>query len=116
LECSDYILGDSSYNVEEAKLLGAKKADVLPLCIDIEKWSITANSGIASAMKGHGGVNLVHVGRIAPNKCLEDIIKSFYFYFHKINNKSRLWLVGSDIDTEIYSFELRQLIKELQLQ
>jgi glycosyltransferase involved in cell wall biosynthesis len=55
------------------------------------------------------------VGRIAPNKRIEDIIRAFYFYHHKLNRRSRLWLVGSDVDTEIYSFELRRLVSELSL-
>ena len=116
LAASEKILADSTYNKIEVVDLGFPNCEVLPLLIDDSKWAgILPNDGIAAALKGHGGVNLLHVGRIAPNKRLEDILKAFYFYHHKINQKSRLWLVGSDIDTEIYSFELRMLISELRL-
>jgi glycosyltransferase involved in cell wall biosynthesis len=116
LASSDSIFADSTYNKEEVVGLGFKNCEVLPLLIDESKWGgIPANPGIAAALRGHGGVNILHVGRTAPNKRLEDILKAFYFYHHKINQKSRLWLVGSDIDTEIYSFELRMLISELRL-
>lgn len=115
LSACDLVLADSSYNKQELDELGYPMSQVLPLPLDISKWSVPANPGIARALRGHGGKNFLHVGRLAPNKCIEDIIKSFYFYHHKINQKSRLWLIGIDCDTEIYSFELRRLISELRL-
>lgn len=115
-ELSDFLIADSSHNKQELLELGCSDVTVLPLLLDDAKWSVDANPGIAAALRGHGGKNLLHVGRIAPNKCLEDIIKGFYFYHHKINRKSKLWLVGADVDTEIYSFELRSLVNELRLQ
>ena len=115
IQVSDKLIADSSFNKEELVSHGGSDVQVLPLPFDETKWNIPANSGIAQALKGHGGINLLHVGRIAPNKKLEDIIKSFYFYHHKINEKSKLWLVGHDIDCEIYSLELRRLVSELRL-
>ena len=112
---ADIVLADSDYNRQELVGYGATSAEVLPLLLDNEKWKIDANPGICGVLNGHGGKNFLHVGRLAPNKCIEDIIKAFYFYHHKINQDSRLWLVGMDIDTEIYSFELRRLVTELRL-
>jgi glycosyltransferase involved in cell wall biosynthesis len=113
---ADFLLADSSFNAEELRSIAdSKDISVLPLALDPTRWNVPANPGIVAAMRGHGGKNLLHVGRIAPNKKLEDIIKAFYFYHHKINRKSKLWLVGSDIDTEIYSFELRELVDSLSL-
>ena len=111
----DIVLADSHYNRSELVEMGCPNAGVLPLLIDLEKWQVAANPGIARAVRGHGGKNLLHVGRFAPNKCVEDILKVFYFYHHKIEPKSRLWLVGSDIDTELYAFELRRLVSEFRM-
>lgn len=111
----DIVLADSSFNRDELSGMGYQGAEVLPLPLDETKWGLGANSGIARMLKASGKRNLLHVGRFAPNKCIEDIIKGFYFYHHKIEKKSHLWLIGSDIDTEIYSFELRRLISELLL-
>ncbi len=111
----DIVLADSDYNRSELVEMGCPRAAVLPLLIDLEKWDVPANPGIARAVRGHGGKNLLHVGRFAPNKCVEDILKVFYFYHHKIEPKSRLWLVGSDIDTELYAFELRRLVSEFRM-
>jgi glycosyltransferase involved in cell wall biosynthesis len=115
LKQMDWVLADSEYNAKELTSFGCSDAHVLPLVLDMAKWNMPANSGIASLMRSQGEKNILHVGRFAPNKRIEDIIKAFYFYHHKIEQKSRLWLVGSDVDTEIYSFELRQLVSELRL-
>jgi glycosyltransferase involved in cell wall biosynthesis len=66
-------------------------------------------------VKKTAGVNVLHVGRIAPNKCIEDVIKSFYYLHKFIEPKSTLWLAGIDTDTELYSFSLRRLIRNLGL-
>ncbi len=115
LAVSDLALADSEYNLSELREMGVAEGFVLPLLLDEEKWQVPANPGIKGVLSGHGGRNFLHVGRLAPNKRLEDIIKAFYFYHHKIDKQSRLWLIGGDIDTEIYSFELRRLVTELRL-
>jgi len=114
VESADLLLGDSKFNLIEISGYKIKEARVLPLVFDSTKWNLPANRGIAKSVKGIEGVNILTVGRMAPNKCLEDILKAFFFY-RKSNPKSRLWLVGDDTDTEIYSFELRELIEHLDL-
>jgi len=116
LEISDIVLADSTYNKSELEKLGCNSCQVLPLPIDGEKWSVAENPGIAKILLGNGCKNFLHVGRLAPNKCIEDIIKTFYFYHHKIDSKSKLWLIGHDIDTEIYSLELRLLVESLRVE
>lgn len=115
LDVADVVLADSEFNARELQQFGCMRAEVLPLLIDTQKWQIPANPGIEGILRSQSGSNVLHVGRLAPNKCLEDIIKTFYFYHHKIDPKSKLWLIGSDIDTEIYSFELKRLVSELRL-
>ncbi|MCC6221582.1 MAG: glycosyltransferase family 4 protein [Deltaproteobacteria bacterium] len=112
---ADVLLADSEFNRQELLSVQDREVEVLPLLLDLDKWQVEANAGIARAIKSSAGKNILHVGRIAPNKCIEDIIKAFYFYHHKIEPNSRLWLVGIDIDTEIYSLELRRLVAKLQL-
>ena len=111
---TDRLIADSAFNAVELKVLGFD-AQVLPLSVDPERWVEPANSGFRSMLAGDPGLHLLHVGRIAPNKCIEDIIKIFYFLHHKIDQNSRLWLVGTDIDTELYAFGLKRLTDELGL-
>src|SRR3989344_2170121 len=40
-------------------------------------------------------INIICVGRIVPNKKIEDVIKVFYYYKKFIYQKSRLFLIGS---------------------
>lgn len=110
LKNTDTAIAVSEFNAKELRGTASTPVETLRLPLDSKKWDVPANPGIARALKGHGGVNLLQVGRIAPNKCLEDILKLFYFYHHKINQASRLWLVGHDIDNELYSLELRRMI------
>src|SRR5690606_23268712 len=53
-------------------------------------------------------------GRIAPNKKIEDVIKSFFCYNNFINRKSRLFLVGL-LFLDKYNQELTNLINRLDL-
>jgi len=113
-QITDRLVADSAFNARELLELGFSSS-ILELAIDEEKWSVEANQGIASMLQNDPSLHVVHTGRLAPNKCVEDIIKTFYFLHHKINPQSKLWLVGVDIDTELYSFSLKRLVDELSL-
>ncbi len=112
---SDRLLADSGFNAGELSALGFS-AEVLELPIDPSRWNPPRNEGIYRVVAGDPGIHVLHVGRLAPNKCIEDIIKSFYFLHRKIEKRSRLWLVGIDIDTELYSFAMKRLVHELGLE
>lgn len=109
---SDAIWADSKYNAHEIEQLGYK-AHVLELLVDPARWSGQRNEGIYSSVRSSPGTQVLHVGRLAPNKCIEDIIKSFYFLVKYIDTEARLRLVGVDTDTELYSFSLRELANHL---
>jgi glycosyltransferase involved in cell wall biosynthesis len=112
---SDALWADSEFNAGELRALGFT-ASVLDLCVDPERWDTPRNEGIYSLVKGTPELHVLHVGRIAPNKCIEDIVKSFYFLHRYVEKRSRLWLVGIDTDTELYSFALRRLVAGLGLE
>jgi L-malate glycosyltransferase len=107
-------LADSEFNRRELVELGYMKTAVLPIVLDPARF---AHEPVAKLERPYrdGHVNFLHVGRIVPNKKLEDVLKVFWFYRRKINPDSRLFLVGIDTDTEIYSFALRELVDELAL-
>ena len=112
---SDVIWADSPFNAAELGTLGFA-AEVLELPIDPQRWDLPRNEGVFNIVRGMQELHLLHVGRLAPNKCIEDIIKSFYFLYTHITKKSRLWLVGIDTDTELYSFSLRDLTQRLGIE
>jgi len=111
---SDKLLADSSFNAAEISSSG-RSVQVLELPIDPDKWNEPANPGILALLKNDPALHVLHVGRMAPNKCIEDIIKSFYFLVRYLEVPAKLWLAGHDIDTELYSFSLKRLVRELDI-
>ncbi|MCB0311242.1 MAG: glycosyltransferase family 4 protein, partial [Bdellovibrionales bacterium] len=79
------------------------------------KWDVPRNEGIYQLLKNDPAVHVLHVGRLAPNKKIEDIIKVFYYLTKISEAPAKLWLVGHDIDTELYSFALKRLVRELDI-
>ena len=61
------------------------------------------------------GFNLIFVGRVAPHKHQEDIIRAFAWYKKHLNPKSRLFLVGSG-NTERYNQRLSAYVEALGVQ
>lgn len=114
LSISDKVIADSGFNATEISSYGVKPI-ILGLPVDPARWSEPANPGIKSLVSNDPKLHILHVGRIAPNKCIEDIIKAFYFLHHHIERESKLWLVGIDHDTELYSFGLKRLAQELHI-
>jgi glycosyltransferase involved in cell wall biosynthesis len=111
-QLSDALWADSPFNAREVHDLGFS-CEVLELLVDPVRWSGARNEGIYSAVSGAAGTQVLCVGRLAPNKCVEDVIKCFYFLVKYIDPQSRLRIVGIDTDTELYSFSLRELANYL---
>jgi glycosyltransferase involved in cell wall biosynthesis len=109
---SDAIWADSPFNAGELSELGFD-AEVLELLVDPARWDTPRNEGLYSSVKNSAGTQVLHVGRLAPNKCVEDVIKAFYFLVKYLDPAARLRLVGIDTDTELYSFSLRELANYL---
>ena len=63
---------------------------------------------------GDGRTNIIFVGRIAPNKRQEDVIRAFYFY-KQLDPDARLILAGSQTGFENYADRLRDYADKLGL-
>ncbi len=97
----EYCLADSGYNRGELLKMGYKcPIDVRPILIRFEDYKQAPDEETLKKYKD-GKTNLVFVGRIAPNKKQEDVIRAFYCY-KRINPESRLILVGSYSGMENY--------------
>lgn len=103
----DYVMADSSFNKNELLKRGYTcPIDVRPILIKFEDYRQTPDEAAVKKYRD-GKKNLVFVGRIAPNKKQENIIRAFYCY-KKLNPESRLILVGSSRGMENY---LERLVK-----
>jgi glycosyltransferase involved in cell wall biosynthesis len=105
-------LGDSEYNRRELEALGFPLTDVLPVVPDFSHLDVCANPLQAGAFDDER-VNVLFVGRMAPHKRIEDVIRFFHAYQQWFNPRSRLLLVGSYDGFENYVAMLRALIVRL---
>ena len=106
-------LGDSEFNRRELEAAGYRKTAVLPIVLDFDAYR-ERPSPVVRKLYGDGRTNILFVGRIIPNKRIDDLIRSFAIY-RRLNPKSRLLLVGDYRGHERYQARLRELIRELQV-
>jgi len=107
-------LGDSEYNRQELERLGFRDTGVLPVVPSFDHLAGGADARLALAFDD-GWVNLLFVGRVIPNKRLEDVIRIFHAYKTAHNPRSRLVFVGSYSGFELYFSMLQQLVARLRL-
>ena len=111
------VIADSAYNADELKKMGYKcEISVRPILIPFSDYEKQPDRKIIDRYSDDGYVNILFVGRIAPNKKQENIISAFAFYKKHINPKSRLILVGSDNGMESYSRKLKIYTEALMLE
>lgn len=116
-EFIDVSFADSEYNRQELLQYNYKHALVTPIIMNFEEYNKQPNQQLLNKLNDDEGyTNILFVGRIAPNKKQDDLIKSYYYYKKWINPKSRLFLVGSYDGMERYYQELVRLVKHLQLE
>ncbi|MEW6322685.1 MAG: glycosyltransferase family 4 protein [Acidobacteriota bacterium] len=109
---SDLALGDSEYNRQELESLGFDPTAVLPVVPDFSHLSGPPNFMQAGAFDDDW-VNVVFVGRVIPNKRLEQVIRVFHAYKRWFNPRSRLLLIGSHAGFERYYAMLHTFIARL---
>lgn len=109
----DFAMCDSDYNANELRELGFKNVVTLPIIFNKQEYLDTKPSDeILSKYDEADYVNILFVGRLAPNKKQEDIISSFHLYNKYINPKSRLFLVGSSKGLEKYESSLKDFVSD----
>ena len=105
-------LGVSDYNRRELAAAGFAPTGVLPIVPD---WRVYERPGsaVTRALYDDGRTNLVFVGRISPNKRIDDVIRVFACYQRYQNPHSRLLLVGDHRGYEKYYDRLQEMVRAL---
>ena len=112
----DYGIVDSSYNRQDLQNMGYQcDIAVVPVVVPFNDYDQTPDEKTV-AQYSDGRTNIIFVGRIAPNKCQEDVIKTFYLYKKFYDPTARLILVGSYQGMETYYEQLQAYVKELGVQ
>ena len=85
---------------------------VLPILIRFEDYEQEPDADVIRKYSD-GATNLLFVGRMAPNKKVEDVISAFAYYKEHYDKTARLFLVGSFQETDLYYQYLQKHIKKL---
>ena len=89
----DLALGDSEWNRLELEQAGFARTGVLPIYLDFERYRVQPNP-VLRRLLDDGTSNLLFVGRLAPNKRQEDLIRVASYWKRFIAPGIRLLLVG----------------------
>ena len=108
------VMADSRFNAEEIAALGHADPKVLPLVLDFSTLRSKPDRRILRQYRD-GMVNVLFVGRCAPNKKIEDLLNAFYYFQRYVQPASRLIHVGSYAGMEQYHALLLTRARELQL-
>ncbi len=112
----DGCMTDSAYNAQVLRDFNYRcPITVRPILIPFSDYAKAPDPEVMARYENDGYTNFVFVGRIAPNKKQEDVIRSFYCYQKYCNPKSRLFLVGSYTGMEHYYHRLRRYVGALEL-
>jgi len=106
----DVALGVSEFNRQELESLGFQRTRVFPIAVDIARIQRCVQRPALEAVLDDGLANVLFVGRIVPNKAIEDHIKLAAMYTRYVDTGARFLFVGRfDVVPQYYS-AIRALI------
>jgi glycosyltransferase involved in cell wall biosynthesis len=107
-------LADSEFNRQELVQVGFQKTEVFPLFVDFDKYERPMNRFLYDFFQDDR-VNILFVGRIVPNKRLDDLIRVVFYYKKYISPLVRLIVVGKTSSLPKYYESLVNLADEFYL-
>lgn len=110
----DMALADSPYSVRELEEFGFRNSRVFPLYLDLTKYKGPMNSLVHTLFRDDR-TNILFVGRVVPNKKIEDLIKVTFYYKKFISPLVRLILVGKSSSLPAYYHALVKLADDFLL-
>ena len=103
---------DSEFNKQDLRKYGYTCCvHTVPILVPFEDYEKPADKDVIRKYDDDY-VNFLFVGRVAPNKAQEDVIRTFAWYQRHINPRCRLFLVGN-ADMTSYVGRLKRYIKLL---
>ena len=108
-------LGDSEYNRRELETLGFTNTGVFPIAIDPDRIRRAPRRPALENVLSDGLLNFLFVGRIVPNKKIEDHIKLAEHYKRYVDTEYRFIFVGKTDGVPRYYNMVRALVAEYQM-
>jgi glycosyltransferase involved in cell wall biosynthesis len=111
----DLALGDSEFNRQELESMGFAPTGVMPIAVDTERLTRAPRRYALERILGDGLINILFVGRIVPNKRIEDHIRLAEMYKRYVDSYYRFIFVGRHDGLPRYYAQVRALIAELRM-
>jgi glycosyltransferase involved in cell wall biosynthesis len=111
----DLALGDSDFNRRELEELGFARTGVMPIAVNLERITEAPRRPALEKILGDGLINMLFVGRIVPNKRIEDHIRLAEIYKRYVDSYYRFIFVGRCDGLPRYYAQVRALIAEFKM-
>jgi len=113
---TDIALGDSEYNRQELEALGFTNTGVFPIAVDTNRITkAPRRPALEAVLNEEGWTNFLFVGRIVPNKKIEDHIKLAEHYKRYVDEQYRFVFVGKTDATPRYYAAIRALLERYRM-
>jgi glycosyltransferase involved in cell wall biosynthesis len=107
-------LADSEFNRQELVQIGYSSTEVFPLFVDFDKYKQPMNDFTFELFRDDRA-NVLFVGRIVPNKKIDDLIRVIFYYKKYISPLVRLIVVGKTSSLPPYYQSLIKMADEFYL-
>jgi glycosyltransferase involved in cell wall biosynthesis len=111
----DLALGDSEFNRQELEDLGFARTGVFPIAVDTGRITNAPRKPALEKILGDGLINILFVGRIVPNKRIEDHIRLAEHYKRYIDSYYRFVFVGRYDGLPRYYNAVRAMILQYRM-
>jgi glycosyltransferase involved in cell wall biosynthesis len=111
----DLALGDSEFNRQELEELGFAPTGVFPVAVNTARITDAPRRPALEKILADGLINILFVGRIVPNKRIEDHIRLAEVYKRYVDSYYRFIFVGRYDGIPRYYAQVRALISEYRM-
>jgi glycosyltransferase involved in cell wall biosynthesis len=112
---TDVALGDSDFNRQELVDIGFTNTGVVPIAVTTGRLTDAPPHPALDALLGDGLANFLFVGRMAPNKKVEDIIRLAEQFKRYIDAQYRFIFVGRTDGVPAYYAMVRALVERYDM-
>jgi glycosyltransferase involved in cell wall biosynthesis len=110
----DLAIGVSQYNTDDLDATGFARTTTLPLSVDLSRYDVEPDRVLSERLAVAPPIFLT-VGRVAPNKRLEDVLRFAAYYLRHVEPDAWFLIVGGTRGLEPYYDALIELHAELGL-
>jgi L-malate glycosyltransferase len=112
---TDLALGDSEFNRRELEAMGFRNTGVFPIAVNTDRITKAPRRPALEETLSDGLLNFLFVGRIVPNKKIEDHIRLAEHYKRYVDTSYRFIFVGRTDGVPRYYNMIRALVAEFEM-